>query len=146
MRRRTDLEKAVNDNLRNSLRANGHDERTIDELMRATSSLVAEVGTIKVPRSRPAELSNQTKLAVAAALNGTMFVDWQLTKENLRTMLLGTVGDYFVYNPVESSQFSKDVVMAELKAIPDDEAGHSKLLNLLGQIGFRCRPNPKSRI
>ena len=48
--------------------------------------------------------------------------------------------DYFLYTPVEGSQFNSEKVLAELKAVPDDQNGYVALLDLLEEIGFRSVP------
>ena len=84
--------------------------------------------------------SVETKLAVAAAFNGTMLNAVSVSRENLRSIVLMNMRDYFHKTPVESSQFNADKVLAELAAAPDDEKGYDALLALLGEIGYRIAP------
>ena len=84
--------------------------------------------------------SVETKLAVAAAFNGTMLDAVSMSRENLRNIVLMNMRDYFHNNLVESSQFNAEKVLAELAAAPDDEKGYDALLYLLGEIGYRILP------
>jgi hypothetical protein len=86
-------------------------------------------------------LSNQTKVAVAAAFNGGGLQNHMLGKEDLKNIIMWEMSDYFDLNP-ESRQFDKNVVLAELKAISDDARGYDELLWLLTEIGFRAPPQP----
>jgi hypothetical protein len=79
-------------------------------------------------------LSNQTKLAVAGAYNGTLMCQFEVEQENLKNHMLSEVGDYFEFNP-ESEQFDKAVVLSELEA-----SSYPEMLDLMRNIGFRAAP------
>ncbi len=84
--------------------------------------------------------SVETKLAVAAAFKSTLLDSTAVARENLRNCVLCDVQDYFHCEPVESSQFNAEKVLGELAAVPDDQNGYVRLLDLLGEIGFRSAP------
>ena len=81
-------------------------------------------------------MTNQTIVCVAAAFNGAVLCDHQLTKEDLPVYVLAQLTDFFNLGP-ESRQFNRETVLPELKA-----ASYEELLNLLTEIGFRATPAP----
>lgn len=89
-------------------------------------------------------LSVKTKLAMAAAFNGSMLDGTLLTQGNLRNLIFWHMEDYFRHTPVEGSQFNSGEVLAELDALTYDGDGYSGLLKVMGEIGFRCEPNCES--
>ena len=84
--------------------------------------------------------SVETKLAVAAALKGTLLDSASVSRENLRNVILSDMQDYFHCETVEASQFNAEKVLGELAAVPDDQEGYVSLLALLGEIGYRSVP------
>jgi hypothetical protein len=86
-------------------------------------------------------LSVETKLAMAAAFNGSMLDSMFLTRENLKNFILWQMNEYFRRTPAEGSQFDGEKVLAELETVPDDERSYRGLLNVLADIGFRSVPN-----
>jgi hypothetical protein len=97
-----------------------------------------------IERKRFMMLSDQSQLAVAAAFNGNGFYDQQLSREDLRQCLLAEMEEYFHYNPKESSQFDREAVLSELRAIPDNDEGYQMRLRLLAAIGYRAEPAPEN--
>jgi hypothetical protein len=85
-------------------------------------------------------MKTETKLAMAAAFNGTMLTEQFMTQANLKTVLLLSMEDYFRLD-AGGGQFNAENVLSELKAVPDDEGGYAELIDLLGQIGYRAVPS-----
>lgn len=78
-------------------------------------------------------MSPETKLCLAAALNGTGFTKEEFDKE-VKPLVNGIVEDWFKLNPAETSQwFAKDKegVLTQLKG-----ADESELRDVLLDMGF----------